>query len=180
MFSSLKHYKVICQIYDYKQMFDSIDLEQAISDIFDIGIQDDTLVLLHKANKEIFMAVKTPSVLTERQRLENVVLQGDTWGSILASVQVDSIGKECVEADYWYNYIGSLPVSMLGLVDDTIKVLEAGYKAQQMNAFINVKRAENSLQFGVNKCKYMMYMNVLDSGLEVDNWTVKECESERV
>ena len=41
------------------------------------------------------MAVNTPSGLPERQILKNIVLQGDTWGSVLASVQVDSIGKEC-------------------------------------------------------------------------------------
>ena len=85
-------------ITDYRQMFDSIDLEQAISDIFDAGVNDDNLVLLHKANEEVNMAVKTPSGLTDRQVLKDVVLQGDTWGSILASVQVDSIGKECEEA----------------------------------------------------------------------------------
>ena len=75
-------------------MFDSIDLEEALSDIFDAGLNDDTLALIHEANKEVFMSVKTPYGLTERQVLKNIVLQGDTFGSILASVQVDSIGKE--------------------------------------------------------------------------------------
>ena len=54
-------------------------------------MKDDNLVLLHKANKDIHMDVNTPSGLTKRQTLKNVVLQGDTWGSILASVQVDLI-----------------------------------------------------------------------------------------
>ena len=39
---------IILQIYDYSQMFDPIDLDQEISDIFDIGLDDDNLVLLHK------------------------------------------------------------------------------------------------------------------------------------
>ena len=152
------------------QMFDSIDLEEAISDLFDVGMQDDTLVLVYKANKEIYMAVKTPTGLTERQTLENIVLQGDTWGSILASVQVDSIGKECVEAGYGYKYKDSLPVSMLGLVDDTIGVTEAGFKVQQMNAFINVKTAEKSLQFAlVGKDN----VSVINNALKVEYWTVK-------
>ena len=81
------------------------------------------------------MAVNTPGGLSERQVLENIVLQGDTWGSILASVQVDSIGKECEETGLGYKYKESLSVSLLGLVDDTIGVTEAGYKAQQMNVF---------------------------------------------
>ena len=66
---------------------------------------------------------------------------------------------------------------MLGLVDDTIGVTEAGYKAQQMNAYFNVKTAEKSLQFGPNKCKTMLIgkdtKNVLNSKLSVDNWKVE-------
>ena len=117
------------QIYDYSQMFDSIDLKQALSDLYDAGVQDDTLVLLHEANKDIHMAVKTPTGLTKRQIIKNCVLQGDTWGSILASNQVDSIGKECVEAGHTYLYKDRLPIGFLGLVDDIIGVTEAGIEA---------------------------------------------------
>ena len=91
---------VLLQIYDYQQMFDSIDLQQAISDVFDVGFADDALELVYKANAEIYMAVKTPGGLSERQLLKNSVLQGDTWGSLLASVQVDSIAKECIGAGH--------------------------------------------------------------------------------
>ena len=95
---------VLFQIYDYAQMFDSIDLHQAISDVYEAGLKDDNLSLVYKANKEIFMAVNTPSGLSERQMLENIVLQGDTWGSLLASVQVDSIGQKCSQSGYGYLY----------------------------------------------------------------------------
>jgi hypothetical protein len=66
--------------------------------------------------------------LSERQTLKNVVLQGDTFGSILASVQVDSIGKELEETNYGYMYKDELPVGMMALVDDLIGVTKAGYK----------------------------------------------------
>ena len=149
--SSSKKNPILLQIYDYAQMFDSIDLKQAISDIYEAGLQDDNLSLLYQANKEIFMAVNTPTGLSERQTLENIVLHGDTFGSILASVQVDSIGQECAASGYGYKYMDSLPVGILGLVDDTIGVTEVGYQAQMMNAFMNVKTAEKGLQFGANK-----------------------------
>ena len=55
---------VLLQIYDYQQMFDSIDLEQAISDVYDAGMNDDNLALVYKANKEISMAVNTPNGLS--------------------------------------------------------------------------------------------------------------------
>ena len=98
---SKKKNSIILQIYDYKQMFDSINLEEAISDIYDAGLNDDQLFLIYEANKEVQMAVKTPSGLTERQMIENTVLQCDTFGSILASVQVDNIGKEVEEEPFW-------------------------------------------------------------------------------
>ena len=102
------------------------------------------------------MAVNTPGGLSERQKIEESVLQGDTWGSLLASVQVDKIGQECSESGYGYFYKNILPVGMLGLVDDTIGITEPGYKAQMLNAFLNVKTAENGLQFNVKKCKSML------------------------
>ena len=127
------------------------------------------------------MAVNTPSGLTERQRLKNVVLQGDTFGSILASVQVDSIVKKVDASDYGYMYQDKLPVSLLGLVDDMIGVTEAGYKAHQLNALLNVKTAEKRLQFGVSKCKSMLVRknteNEINNPLTVDKWNVKHVEN---
>ena len=63
------------QICDYKQMFDSMDLKEAISDIFDVGVDDDSLALIYKANKEIQMSVKTASGLTERQTVRTASCQ---------------------------------------------------------------------------------------------------------
>ena len=40
-------------------MFDSIDLQEALSDIYDAGVDDDMFVLLHIVNEEIHMSVKT-------------------------------------------------------------------------------------------------------------------------
>ena len=79
--SSMKKNPVLLQVYDYRQMFDAINLEEALSDIYDVGVTDDNLALIYRANKKINMAVNTPSGLSERQKIENVVLQGDTFGS---------------------------------------------------------------------------------------------------
>ena len=40
-------------------MLDSINLEDAISDNFDSGLNDDNLALIYLANNEVNMAVKT-------------------------------------------------------------------------------------------------------------------------
>ena len=113
-------------------------LSQAISDIYEKGLNDDNLKLVYEANKEIYMAVNTPYGITDRETVKNSVLQGETWSSLLASAQVDSIGQECEKLEYGYKYKDSLHVGILGLVDDTIAVTEADHKAQIINVFLNV------------------------------------------
>ena len=174
---------VLLQIYDYRQMFDAINLEEAINDAFDVGLNDDNLSLIYNANKEIRMAVNTPSGLTERQTLRNVVLQGDTWSSMLASIQVDKICKDIDSSGYGYQYKDSLPVSMLALVDDLVGVTYAGHRAQQMNAAINIKSAEKRLQFGENKCKSMIIgkksEQIVNNSILVDKWKLNYLEDSK-
>ena len=168
---------VLLQIYDHSQMFDSMNLKFAISDMFEAGLKNGDLQLLYEGNKKIHMAVNTPDGPTQRNTIENCVLQGDTFGSLLASVQVDSIGKECAETEYGYKYQNILPIGMLGLVDDTICISEAGHKAKMMNAFFNVKTAEKTLQFGSKKCKTMIVGKNIEeihrNKLSVDQWSVE-------
>ena len=75
----------------------------------------------------------------------------------------------------------SLPIGILGLVDDTIGITEVGYQAQMLNVFMNVKTAEKSLQFGASKCKSMLIgkhkENVINSNILVDEWIVKHEEN---
>ena len=142
-------------------------------------MDDENLALLHKANDEVHMSVKTPGGLTDTRVLKNIVLQGDTWGSILASVQVDA--KDVGEAGLRYRYKQILDIGLLGLVDDLIGVTESGHKAQQMNVILNVKSAEKCLQFGVSKCKSMLIgrepNNLINSDLKVDCWKEEYVES---
>ena len=165
---------IILQIYDYAQMFDSINLQEALCDIYDYGLNDDNLPLIFKANQEVNMAVKTPWGITDRQIIQNSVLQGDIFGSLLAAVQVDTIAQEVEKAGVGYMYKEKLPVNILGLVDDMVGVTEAGHQAQVMNTILNIKSAEKGLQFGTNKCKYMKIgrktENVRNNAIYVDGW----------
>ena len=147
--SSKKKHPVLLQIYDYRQMFDAIGLKEALSDMYDAGVKDDNLTILYEANKEIRMAIKTQNGLTDRQSIENVVLQGDIFSSVLASVQVDNICKQVEASNTGYMYKDKLATSILALVDDMVGITDVGYKAQQMNTIINLKSAEKRLQFGV-------------------------------
>ena len=153
------------------------NLHEEISDIYDCGFTDDMLPLVYKANEKVEMAVNTPDGLTDRTEIKNTVLQGDVFGSILASVQVNSIGKKCEESGYGYKYKNKLPIPILGLVDDVIGISEAGIRAHQLNALINVNTAEKGLRFGPAKCKTLVVgkdtKSVLTNALVVDNWKVE-------
>ena len=142
--SSIKNPPIVVQQYDYSQMFDGMHLKEALSDIYDSGVKDDTINLIYDANRRVEVKVKTPHGLTEEVVLDEVVLQGEVWGPILASNQVDTFGREMLEEDYSfiYKYKGYIPVPLLGLIDDTISVNLAGHQAAEMNSYMNVKSGD--------------------------------------
>ena len=45
-------------------MFDSMKLEESISDLYDSGMKDNTLALLYDSNKNIKVKIKTSRRLT--------------------------------------------------------------------------------------------------------------------
>ena len=86
--------------------------------------------------------------------IKNSVLQGDTFGSLLASVQVDSIGQQCVEAGYGYQYKEELPISLLGLVDDLLheqvgRIVVASVLTLVKNASNSRREIRNQRQRGL-------------------------------
>ena len=135
------------QIYDFRQMFDSMKLEESISDLYDSGMKDDSLLLLYDSNNNIKVKVKTSSGLTAENTFEKLVFQGDTWGPLMASNQVDKFGKQLLEEEpqYLYKYMGYVPVGVLGMIDDIAGISESGVKAVELNSYINVKTADKKI-----------------------------------
>ena len=112
------------QIMDYKQCFDSMWMEVTINDMFEAGIKDDNLVLLYKANENNKVKIKTPCGNSEQILLKKIILQGETFGSIECSVQIDTFGKECInEEKLLYQYKDTVGIPPLGMVDDLLCVL---------------------------------------------------------
>ena len=85
--------------------------------------------------------------------------------------------KESIEQGHGYLYKNSLKIGFLALVDDIVGITEAGMDAQNLNAFMNMKTAEKTLQFGAPKCKSMLVGKntdaVVNSAMLVDNWQVE-------
>ena len=152
--STKKKKPIDIQIYDYKQCFDSLWLEECLNDMYAGGLQDDKLNLLHNANTHVNIAVRTPVGKTERGSIHNVVIQGDVFGPMLCSKQVDLFGKECLDEEkYTYLYKDKVPIPPLSMVDDLVCVSECGYKTAMLNSYMQCKTSSKKLQFVTSKCK---------------------------
>ena len=168
-------------IYDFRQCFDSMWQQEVINDLYEAGVKDDRLALLHEINKTNNVAVKTPDGISERKTVKNVICQGDPWGSIECSLQVDSFGKESLKPELQpYKYKNEVPIPALGVVDDIITVSESGHKSAMMNSFINAKTALKKLQFGPQKC-HVIHIGKKHSDIKkiqhyVEGWDVQEVQ----
>ena len=134
-------------------MFDSECLFECMNDVYEAGVKDDIFALISEANKKSLVAVKTPHGLSRRETFEEIVMQGDVLAPLVSSLQVDTMGKECIEEKkHLYFFKGIVPIGPLGMVDDLLTISECGVKTTLMNEFINFKTGTKRLQFGTAKC----------------------------
>ena len=77
-----------------------------MNDFFSAGFKDDKFALLYNMNESVNIEVKTPVGKTNRQVIRNVITQGDVFGLLLCSKQVDTFGQECLDTHkYTFNPI---------------------------------------------------------------------------
>ena len=141
------------EILDFRQCFDSMWLSESINDLYESGIQDENLAIIHASNKHNLVAVNTPVGITDREAIQEIVMQGEVTGPGQCSNQVDTIAKECIEdAKLLYKYKGDISVPPLGMVDDVVAVSHCGIESVEMNAYLNQKTNIKRLQYGPDKC----------------------------
>ena len=170
-------------VLDYKQMFDSECLFECMNDLFEAGVKDDIFALIHESNRINQVAVQTPHGLSRREAFEEIVMQGDVLAPLISSLQVDTIGKECLqEKKHLYFYKDIVPIPPLGMVDDLFTISECGVKTSLLNQFINVKSATKKLQFGTTKCIKMHVGKAenyaLCKDLHVGGWRIDVVDDE--
>ena len=140
-------------VLDYKQMFDSECLYECMNDLYEAGVKDDIFSLIYETNRKSSVAVQTPHGLSNRELFEDLVMQGDVLSPLISSLQVDTMGKECLEnKKHLYYFKNLVPIPPLGMVDDLLTISDCGYKTKLMNEFINFKTGTKRLQFGASKC----------------------------
>ena len=94
-----RHVQLVEKSFDYKQMFDSMSLDTTITDMYDRGLNDDTLVLLKEANTNISMSVNTSFGKTKSVKLDKIVAQGTLMAPLENVVQVDAVAGALEEED---------------------------------------------------------------------------------
>ena len=167
------------QILDVQQCFDSLWNEECMNNLYEAGMDDNMLALLYEMNSRANIAVRTPVGITERREIKNSILQGDVFGPLTCSVQIDEFGRECIEEDqYMYYYRDKVGIPPLSQTDDTVCISICGFQSTMVNAFINHKTSFKKLQFGTEKCIKMHIGRVKEDfkckDLYVDGWKIEE------
>ena len=126
--------------------------------------------------------------------IPSLVAQGDMFSPLEAAVQVDSITRKLEQEDkerveegvpgLLFRYKGIVPIPSLGLMDDNLTIAEAGFRAEEINVFMNENSAEKNLQFNSKKCKYLSIGRNKETSpshtLEVDIWNVSYDEEDNL
>ena len=96
-------------------------------------------------DKTLKIAVKSPVGITDRFEIAENILQGGQWGPIQCSVEIDEIGKECMDSGQMqYKYKNCVDISPLAMIDDLAGISNCGPDSVSLNTFINEKiKAKN-------------------------------------
>ena len=141
------------QIYDLEKVFDVLWLEDCLNDIYDTmpkNKRNDKISLLYESNKVNQVAVKTAVGLTDRVNMPRVVQQGGTWGSMLCSNSIDTLGKKSRDrGEHHYLYKKTARILPLAMVDDLIGISRCGFESLGLNVFITTQIELKKLRFHV-------------------------------
>ena len=108
------------------------------NDHYEASGQDDEFLLMAKSNEKCKVAVKTPwGSITKRVEINEIEMQGTVPAPLKCSVQLDSLGRECLESgEGLYLYKECVNIPPLLMIDDAIAVSECGADSVTVNALI--------------------------------------------
>ena len=142
------------EIMDIAKCFDKMWYEEIGNDVFKAGVTDDKFVILANANKTCKVAVKTPwGSMTDRITLNKLEMQGTVPAPLKASVQLDTLGKECIETgEGLFKYKDCVNITPLIMIDDVLAISSCGNDSVKLNAIVQSKIETKQLMFGTKKC----------------------------
>ena len=141
------------QIYDIEKCFDALWLDDCLNDIYDTVSAEnhnDKLALIYESNQENLVAIRHPLGMTTRENIPNIVQQGGTWGPILCSNSIDTLGKKCRDRkENFYLYKGVVKILPLAMVDDLNGIAKCGIQSISLNTFLTTQIEMKKLRFHV-------------------------------
>ena len=142
------------EIMNIEKCFDKMWYSETGNDIFNAGVEDDKFVLLAKSNAKCQVAVRTPwGSTTDRVILKEIEMQGTVPAPLKASVQLDTLGKECIEnGEGLFKYKDCVNITPLLMIDDVLAISACGNDSVKTNAIIHSKVDTKQLKFGPSKC----------------------------
>ena len=160
-------------MYDFRQCFDKIWLEDALITLWKLGVRDDMLKLISILNEKSEVVVKTSVGETEMFELGPNAKQGTVLGPILSSA---SIAECCQEQKQGGVTIGSTVIRSLAYVDDLAGVnqvhLDVHNSHDKVTLFSKKKRIglneEKSIVLPVNVSNSMATPVLLINGRQMD------------
>ena len=152
------------QIYDLVKAFDVLWLDDCMNDLWDTlpsTARDDKLGLIYQTSRTNMVAVNTSVGQTKRVNIPEITTQGGTWGPMLCSNSIDTVGKFAEQDGQFYCYKKIARIIPLAMVDDLLAVSNCGYESTAINTTINSLIELKKLKFHTpepnkkSKCHYM-------------------------
>ena len=107
--------------------------------------------MIAKLDENAKVVVKTPVGVTEKFGMKKKVMQGTVFAPIKCSVQIDTLGRDCLtNGDGLYNYKDLVEVPALSMVDDIVGVTKCSDESVELNSIINSKIEAKKLR--LSKC----------------------------
>ena len=148
---------------DVIKCFDKLWLEACNNSLYEAGLKSDNLNLLYIENKTADIAVKINNKVFRRIPVKNVVMQGSVWGGLKCKTQMDTLSKHMLSKDeLTYKFRGdpTIPIGVLGMVDDTLAIAECGVKSVEKNAVVNSFMETHRLRMHKDKSMVIHMSNV--------------------
>ena len=93
------------QVFDVEKCFDSLWVQECVNTLYEYGFKNDKLVLLYEETKNAKIAIKTPNGTTNRENIQNIIMQGTVFGSLICTAVMDKLAQIFYEnQDLVYKY----------------------------------------------------------------------------
>ena len=146
-------------LYDFRQCFDKMWLEDAVLSLWKLGVKDDMLKLISLLNSKSVAVVKTSAGETEEFVLGPNTKQGTVLGPILSSA---SVAECCDELVTGGASIGELIIRILAFVDDLLGLNHNHKDVHKSHALIVAFSDKKWMGLNEEKC-VVLPVNVPDS-----------------